>query len=170
MRRRRRDRHRPSLPPRSIPRRKEEKKKELLTGAAKGWGRERETPSCLGEGPSLGDYQLPPPPLLSREDWRERWTRREFSLLGHDTIPNSPHVKYSPAAHTHILIFPSTARKYGDQTPDMFSLHTFPFCGGGHRAIGRKRLTKILSFFSLAQALKLSAFRGKFFFPSSSHE
>ena len=155
MRRRRRDRERPSLPPRSIPRRKEEEKKELLTGAAKGWGRERERPlPALGKALPLETTNCLPP-LLSREDWRkrerERWTRREFSLLGHDTIPNSPHVKYSPAAHTHPH-FPSTARKYGDQTQILFFLHTFPFCGGGHRAIGR-RLNKDTLLFSLWRRL-----------------
>ncbi len=107
MRRRRRDRHRPSLPPRSIPRRKEKKKKELLTGAAKGWGRERERerdPFLPWGRPFPWRLQIASFLLLSREDWRERGGRGENSLSS-DTIPNSPHVKYSPAARTHILIF-----------------------------------------------------------------
>ncbi len=175
MRRRRRDRHRPSLSPRSIPRRQEKKKKELLTGAAKGWGRERErergTPSCLGEGPSLGDYQLPPPPLLSREDWRERERGgRGENSLSSDTIPNSSHVKYSPAARAHILIFrPPHARKYGDQTQIFFFSPYVSFLRWWPPRY-RKKAQQRYSPFSLAQALKLSAFRGKFFSPSSSHE
>ena len=87
--------------------------------------RERGTPSCLGEGPSL-PRRLPiasPPPFkgrLEKERERERGGRGENSLSS-DTIPNSPHVKYSPAARAHILIFrPPHARKHGDQTQIFF--------------------------------------------------